>query len=48
MLCCCQVGVQLAIVLYIVVCRSKRSGRDKDASLYRIPKIGTHRGKQEY
>ena len=43
----CEV-VQLAIVLYVVVCRSKRSGRNKDASFYRIPKIVTHRGKQEY
>ena len=29
-----HVGVQLAIVLYVVVCRSKRSGRNKDASFY--------------
>ena len=27
---------------------SKRSGRDKDVSFYRIPKVITHRGKQEY
>jgi len=36
------------MVMCVVIGCSKRSGRDKDVSFYRIPKIVTHRGKQEY
>ena len=36
------------MVFCVVIGCSKRSGRDKDVSFYRIPKIVTHRGKQEY
>ena len=36
------------MVLCVVIGCSKRSGRDKDVSFYRIPKVITHRGKQEY
>ena len=36
--------VQKAMVLCVVVGCSKRSGRDKDVSFYRIPKIVTNRG----
>ena len=36
------------MVLCIVLGCSKRSGRDKDVSFYRIPKVITGRGKQEY
>ncbi len=35
-------------VLCLVLGCSKRSGRDKDVSFYRIPKVITTRGKQEY
>ncbi len=38
----------LAMVLCLVLGFSKRSGRDKDVSFYRIPKVITTRGKQEY
>ena len=43
-----HIDVQLAMVLCVVIGCSKRSGCDKDVSFYRIPKIVTHRGKQEY
>ena len=36
------------MVLCAVIGCSKRSGRDKDVSFYRIPKVIAHRGKQEY
>ena len=36
------------MVLCVVIGRSKHSGRDKDVSFYRIPKVITLRGKQEY
>ena len=36
------------MVLCVVIGCSKRSGRDKDVSFYRIPKVIAHRGKQEY
>ena len=32
----------------VVISCSKRSGCDKDVSFYRIPKVVSHRGKQEY
>ena len=38
----------LAMVMCIVLGCSKRSGRDKDISFYRVPKVITTRGKQEY
>lgn len=37
-----------AMVMCIVLGCSKRSGRDKDVSFYRVPKVITSRGKQEY
>ena len=44
-----HVGVQsLKMVLCVVIGCSKRSGRDKDVSFYRIPKIITHRGQRDY
>ena len=36
------------MVMCVVIGCSKRSGRDKDVSFYRIPKVISHRGKQEY
>ena len=36
------------MVLCAVIGHSKRSGCDKDVSLYRILKMVTHKGKQEY
>ena len=36
------------MVLCIVIGCYKRSGRDKDVSFYRIPKVINTRGKQEY
>ncbi len=36
------------MVVCLVSGCSKRSGRDKDVSFYRIPKVITSRGKQEY
>ena len=36
------------MVLCVVIGCSKCSGRDKDVSFSRIPKVITHRGKQEY
>ena len=36
------------MVLCLVLGCSKRSGRDKDVSFYRVPKVITSRGKQEY
>ena len=41
-------GVEPIKVRCVVIGCSKRSGRDKDVSFYRIPKVITHRGKQEY
>ena len=50
-----HVGVQLNsiivganMVLYVMIGCSKRSGRDKDVSLYRIPSVLTHLGKKDY
>ena len=37
-----------AMVLCAVIGCSKCSGRNKDVSFYRIPKVIAHRGKQEY
>lgn len=39
---------ELAMVLCLVLGCSKRSGRDKDVSFYRVPKVIASRGKQEY
>ena len=36
------------MVLCVVIGCSKRSGRDKDVSFYRIPKVVSHRGEQEH
>lgn len=36
------------MVLCVVIGCSKRSGRDRDVSFYRIPKIVTHRGERDY
>ena len=36
------------MMLCIVIGCSKRSGRDKDVSFYRIPKVITHKGKCDY
>ena len=41
-------AASLAMVLCVVIGCTKRSGRDKDVSFYRIPKVVTHRGKQEH
>ena len=36
------------MVLCVVIECSKRSGRDRDVSFYRIPKIISHRGQRDY
>ena len=36
------------MLLCVVIGCSKRCGREKYVSFYRIPKVITHRGKQEY
>lgn len=36
------------MVLCVAIGCSKRSGRDKDVSFYRIPKVVTHRGQRDY
>ena len=38
----------LEMVLCVVIGCLKRSGRERDVAFFRIPKIVTHRGKQEY
>ena len=41
-------GVQVAMVLSVVFGCSKRSGRDRDVSFHRIPKIISNRGPEQY
>jgi len=41
-------GVQFTMVLCVVIGCSKRSGRDRDVSFYRIPRIISHRGQRDY
>ena len=41
-------GVQVAMVLSVVFGCSKRSGRDRDVSFHRIPKIISNKGPEQY